>query len=934
MGIKLIEVSLPLDDINRAAAREKSIRHGHPSTLHLWWARRPLAAARAVLFSSIIDDPSSPEYRWRDEQTRDRTTEEIDTERKRLHGIISRMVPWEASNDEAILKEVRDEILWATNGNPPPVLDPFAGGGSIPLEAQRLGLEAHASDLNPVAVVINKALIEIPPKYAGQAPVNPESRKSEVAGVEWKGATGLAVDVRYYGKWMQDEAERRIGHLYPKVQLPPEQGGGEATVIAWLWARTVTCPNPVCGRHAPLVSSFWLSKKKGKETWVEPIIDQSKDRVRFKVRTGNGQPQDETVKRSGGTCVFCGAALPFKFLRAEGRAGRMKRQLMTIVGESRGGRRYFAPTEFQEDTANAAIPKWKPEGAISHWPGRTNVVEYGMTEFQDLFTNRQLVALTTFSELVGEAKALVRTDAVAAGIATRSLGASDAETNADLYANALVTYLSIGVSRLADISNTICTWKSSMDQAIHLFTRQAIPMTWDFAETQPFSKAAGGYVVALNSVAKVLERLPDTTDGYTRQMNAQDLQIDESYIISTDPPYYDNVGYADLSDFFYIWLRASLAESDPSLFKTLLVPKQEELVAISYRFKNGKQEADAFFEEGLERVFGNIARGQQRSIPFTVYYAFKQTESAPDSDETVIGSSTGWETMLEGLIRSGFGITATWPMRTEMSNRLIGRGSNALASSIVLACRVRETTVGTTTRNDFIRELKRKLPGKLKVMQQASIAPVDLAQAAIGPGMAIYSAYSGVLEPNGSKMRVRTALQLINQVLDEVLADNDSEYDRETGWAVAWFEQSGMNEAAYGTAETLATARNVSVMAMRDAGILSSAKGKVQLLKRSELPEAWSPERDKRLTDWEIVQHLIWELETRGQPGAASIMRAVGSRAEAAKDLAYRLYTVSERKGWTQEALAYNGLVIAWPDISRLAGDAAQEQTGQLAFTT
>lgn len=394
---KLIEVALPLEAINRESAREKSIRHGHPSTLHLWWARRPLAAARAVLFAQLVDDPSSHPEEF--------PTEELQRkERERLHKLVERLVVWENIQDEKLLAEAHAEILKSTDGNPPPILDPFAGGGTIPLEAQRLGLEAHASDLNPVAVLINKALIEIPPKFSGQPPVSPDVARDQLSH-PWPRATGLAEDVRRYGQWMRDEAEKRIGHLYPKATLPD---GSQATVIAWIWARTVTCPNPACGIAMPLVRSWWLGKKKGKEAFVVPSVVDGKVHFAIGHNTKRAPATDGTVSRTGATCIGCGATVDLNYLRAEGRAGRMGAQLMATVAEGNRSRIYTEPTPEHEAAAKAERPIDAPSGEIAMNPRWFSTPAFGMTTFADLFTARQLRALTTFSDLVVEAREQTR----------------------------------------------------------------------------------------------------------------------------------------------------------------------------------------------------------------------------------------------------------------------------------------------------------------------------------------------------------------------------------------------------------------------------------------------------------------------------------------------------------------------------------------------
>lgn len=888
---KLIEVTLPLEAINRESAREKSIRHGHPSTLHLWWARRPLAACRAILFASYVDDPSAHPDEFPTEEAQQ-------AERERLFRIIEDLVKWENTTNDEVLKAAREEIRKSCGDDPPPVYDPFCGGGSIPLEAQRLGLTAFASDLNPVAVLITKALIEIPPKFAGNPPVHPDDGKLKSTGT-WTGARGLAEDVRYYGKWMRDEAERRIGHLYPKVKLPPEHAGGEATVIAWIWARTVKSPNPAWDGPMPLVRSFALSTKKGKETWIQPIVDRENKRIRFELRTGLGWP-DGTVGRGGATCLASGAPVTLDYIRQEGRSGRMGAQLMAIVVEGPYGRTYVAANDEHELAARrASVPDDVPDFEISTHPQYMGTPRYGLTRLRDLFTPRQLVALSTFSDLVAEARQ-----------EARGHGASEP------YADAIATFLAFAMDKMTDTNSVICTWQTDPPRLRATFGRQALPMSWDFAEACVFGDAAGDFGRTVASVAEVLERLNNTVPSHdVVQLDARSTSPEVPVVYATDPPYYDNVPYADLSDFFYAWLRRSLSDMYPAIFSTLLVPKAQELVADSQRL-GSRDVAKAYFEKGMGEVFRSLRRTQAIGFPLTVIYAFRQAESHNDSDAP---ASTGWETMLEGLIDSGLAITGTWPLRSELATRNRGRDSNALASSVALVCRPRPESSALATRKDFLAALKAELPGALRYLQQGNIAPVDLAQAAIGPGMAVFSRYSRVVEADGSPMSVRTALGLINQVLDETLAEQEADFDGDTRWAVAWFEQFGMNPGAFGVAETLSKAKNTAINGLVAAGILESKAGKVRLLERAELPEAWDPTADARLTVWELAQHLIRCLESGGENQAADLLRKIGGLGEAARELAYRLYVICERKKWAKEALAYNALVISWPEITRLA---------------
>ena len=914
---KLIEVALPLDAINKESAREKSIRHGHPSTLHLWWARRPLAACRAVLFASLVDDPSN-----------DMPEEEAKVERDRLFAILEELVKWENSNDEGVLGRARAEIMRSTNGNPPPVLDPFCGGGSIPLEAQRLGLEAHGSDLNPVAVLITKALIEIPPKFANLPPVNPESRDKIGSEGNWRGAQGLAADVRYYGKWMRDEAEKRIGHLYPK-------GPNGETVIAWLWARTVRCPNPACGARMPLVSSFWLSKKQGKKAWVEPVVDREKKEVSFTVKKGDGQPPDPPKVGRGAKfrCLVCDQVSEDTHVKAEGKAGRMGQQLIAFVAEGDRQRIYLPPDERQVLDLSPELLERVREAREGFLSGATparltggTCYGYGLTTWGSLFTSRQLVALTTFSDLVGEAQERAREGAIVAGFSDDDLPLNDGGEGVQAYSEAMATYLAFAIDRLADNGSSLTSWTPQRDTLRSTFARQAIPMVWDFAEANPLSASAGNFQGATSWIANVVEASPTVASGFSKQVDATaSVNGTTAPLISTDPPYYDNIGYADLADFFYVWMRRSIGKVHPSIFGTMLVPKSQELVAASYRFGGSRQKAQEFFEEGLANAFARMRERANPEYPITVYYAFKQAESQENGIGTFAAASTGWETMLEGLLRTGFQITGTWPVRTERSARSVGIGTNALASSIVLVCRPRPAATPPATRQEFVRALRRELPDALSVMMAENVAPVDLAQATIGPGMAIYSRYSKVIEADGSPMRVRTALQIINQSLDEHLSEAEGDVDPHTRFALTWFEQRGMQDGPYGDAESVATARNVSVRGVQEAGILDARAGKVHLIPREKLSAEWDPATDDRLTDWEVVQHLIRALGTEGETGAARLLASIGERGESARDLAYRLYGICDRKKWAEEALAYNSLVVSWPEITHLA---AQNPSG------
>lgn len=917
MPKKLIEVALPLEAINAEAAREKSIRHGHPSTLHLWWARRPLAAARAVIWSSLVDDPSAHPELYPTEEAQN-------AERQRLFGILEKLVKWENSNDPEVLAAAKAEILRSTNNNPPALLDPFAGGGAIPLEAQRLGLEAHAHDLNPVAVMINKAMIEIPPRFAGQAPVNPDSRTRLDGATGWQGAQGLAADVQYYGEWMKREAFRRIGHLYPKVKVPHELGGGEATVIAWIWARTVKCPNPACGCEMPLVHSFILSKKKGKEAWIEPLFENGK--TAYAVHHEGKPALEGTINRKGAVCAFCNTPVDFPYIRSEGKKGHISSNLCAVVAEGKSGRIYISPDDEQRIIANVDKPTEIPEAALPKNPRDFKTPNYGMTDYSDLFTNRQLTALTTFSSLVAEAQTKAEADAVAAGVANDHIALSAGGSGARAYGEAVGVYLAFVIDKMTDYNSSICSWNPPREGLRNTFGRQAIPMVWDYAEANPFSNSSGCFDNMAEWVTKCISELPANQISEVSQFDAQSDCGLRNIMVSSDPPYYDNIGYADLSDFFYVWMRQSLKDTYPKLFRTMLVPKAEELVATPYRFEGSTEKARDFFEDGMLHTCQQIYQYAREDIPVTIYYAYKQS----DTDEDSKTASTGWETMLSAIIRAGFAITGTWPMSTEREGRTIGIGTNALASSIVLVCRKRPAEAPQTTRRGFIAELKRELRPALQKLQRSNIAPVDLAQSAIGPGMGVYSRYGRVLEADGSAMTVRSALQIINQELDVYFNEQDGELDANSRFCVALYTQNAFNNLKFGDADTLARAKNTSVAALAAKGVLSAEKGIVRLLTREELPEKVDPREE---SIWLLCQQLTRAMETGGVEACAQIVAPMlGSNAERAKDLAYRLYTLAERKGWTQEGYAYNALVVAWREIQSRAAELQQATPEQTSF--
>lgn len=900
---KLIEVSLPLEAINREAAREKSIRHGHPSTMHLYWARRPLAAARAVLFAQLVDDPSSREDEFP-------TTELQDRERARLHQILEKLVVWENSNDEELLSAAREEIKKSNDGQLPQVLDPFAGGGAIPLEAQRLGLDAFASDLNPLAVLINKALIELPPKFVSMQPVFPGAAAERTS---WNGTEGIAKDVREYGRWLRDQAQLRIGQLYPKVTAP---GGTEHTVIAWIWARTVNSPNPANPIETPLVRTWWLSKKKGRESWIEPIVEGSQ--IHYQVRHDPGGPSSEgTIGRRGGVAIGDGTPFTLNYVREQGRAGNIGRQLIAIVAEGDKGRIYLSPTEDHARIAEVEKPTDIPVGELPNNPRDFKTPNYGLGSWSDLFTERQLLALTTLSNLVKEVRTKILDDMNDAVLNSKVQG-QNGDVDPKAYANAVATYLALAVSKQTDYSNALCSWHTTGDKVTHLFTRQAIPMVWDYVETNIFSNSSGNFLGQVEWVAKALEHVPGGPAGVVDQADAMTRDYG-GFVISTDPPYYDNIGYSDLSDFFYVWLRRTIGDVQGETLSTILTPKSEELVANPYRH-DGKEGAEKFFVNGFNNVFRRIRETANTSVPLTVYYAYKQQDS--DSDGT---SSTGWHTLLEGLISSGWEITATWPMRSELANRMVSLGTNALASSIVLACRPRDPLAEATTRRAFLVKLREELPVALRELMQGAVAPVDLAQAAIGPGISIFSRYSRVREADGADMSVKEALLLINASLDEVLNEQESDFDPDTRFAVKWYKQFGWTEGPSGIADQLARSSDTSIGALERGGVFEARAGKAKLLSPSNLQKHWDPETDDRISIWECVVRLAGIMSRDGADAVAKLLPSVEKQVglDPVKELGFLLFHEAEKKSDTKDAILFNGLVGAWGDLK----DQARKQS-------
>ena len=906
MPKKLIEVALPLTQINEASVAEKKLRSGMPANIHAWWARRPLAASRAVVFAQLVDDPSEHPERFK-------TEDEVLAERERLFELIRRLVNPKGP-DSAVLAEAQKEIN-ASIGSNVVVLDPFAGGGSIPIEAQRLGLNVESSDLNPVAVLLNRILLDQVRCAINRPSVHP-LESALLTPTPGNGLHGLAEDVKWFGRRLRDLADQEVGYLYPNVK---DEEGREYPVIAWIWARTVPCSNPACRRPAPLVANLWLSTKKGRNQWLEPVVGPPGEPIAFQVKSGTDGPAVSGSKVGRGVrfkCLGCGEGLTEQHVRESGKSGRMSHQLMAVATLGDRRRVYFdARSDLSPSMAELTVDSSELDVELPNNPRAISPPGYGMSTHSSLYTKRQLKTLLTIARLLPN---------IHAEVVTASGG--DVE-----YANLLVSMLGLSLSKLADLNNTLCWWEAPSECPRNLFTRQAIPMMWDFAEANPLGDSSGSFLTVIENSARALtSKLVDyERDGHVAQSqgNASTRDYPDGVVVCTDPPYFDNIGYADVADFFYVWLRAGLKGFHPDLFSTLLTPKAEELVAIPYRHADGRTGANRHFESGFREVFARIREAHNAEIPMTLFYAYKQEDEERSEESSTSGAgATGWEKLLQGMVDSNLQVTATWPIRTEMVSRLVGRGANALASSVVLACRARDPEAGITDRQGFIRHLRRHLSEKLPELQSGGVQPVDMAQASIGPGMAVFTSYAKVLEGGDQQMTVGSALQIINQVLDELQSEQESELDPDTRWAVTWFTQNGMNSGEFGDAQNIATARGTAVNALERSGIVEARAGRVRLLSRSEYANDWDPATDKRLTVWEVCQQLIRRVEgDGGLMSAAALLRQVGNLGEAARDLAYRLYEIANRNGWSDEARAYNNLAAEWPDLVALASQSPSD---------
>lgn len=873
---KLIEVIIPVEEISKACRRDKDRKVGTIKNVHKWFAPMPTPAWRALLFAALVDDPGEPRRR------------------ADLVNLIKRLVPEDGGPPtEATLTEAR-QVLKAA-GKPPVIFDPFCGGGSTLVEAQRLGLPAVGSDLNPVAVLITRTLTQLIPTVAGRRPIHTGDRLTSISG----GALdGLITDLHHYAKRVREAVWQEVGPLYPTV-------GGE-TVIAWLWARTVTCANPACGATIPLYTSSWLSKKKGQERWLKPVVVGK--RAEFEIGEGAGPPPPPTKASPRGAkfrCLVCGQIAPETHVKAEGTAGQIGAQLIATVVDGSSGRRYLAADEKQEQVAAIPPPEDRPEVAIPVDPRNLWCRLYGLTTQAALYTPRQLHALGAFADAVAQVPRWVTED-----------GGDEA------YATAITTVLGLCVGKLAQTNSTQARWYVGGDTGTPrvqaAFGRHALPMVWDFVELNPFSERIANWLGLVDSLISALRALPVAAHpaevALCDARDAGQLTRPGSALVATDPPYFDQIAYADLSDYFYVWERRALRNVQPDLFGTIVTPKDAELIATPYRHDGDIDAARRYFVDGFTQTFTSLRKAARPDLPMIVIYAHRQEETEQDGL-----TSSAWDAIIDALLKAGLGVAGTWPIHGTGSSRQIGLGTNALASYTAMVCRPRRAEAGITDKPGFLRALRGELPPAIRKMQDAAVPALDLTQAALGPGLAVFSRFARVVEPSGEPMSVRTAIGLINQVRSETLTELQDEFDADTRWAVQWFEEYGFTEGPYARAEVLFTGTDTSFDGLRRAGVIGSRPSKVWLVRPDDLPDNWNPEADSRVPVWEVTMHMVRSLDRGGEDAAARLLARVGGSRDVARDLSYRLADICERRQWAKEALAFNGLIVSWPEIARRA---------------
>ena len=944
---KLIEVALPLEAVNAAGRAEKAVpKKGHPATMHLWWSRKPLGVTRAVLFASLVDDPSSRPDLYPTEAAQD-------AERQRLHGLIEELCRWERSGDTALLAEAQRCIAISSDGDPPRIIDPFCGGGAISTEAIRLGLDTVAIDLNPVAALVSAATLSIAQRFAGRPAVG--------AGglARGDGLAGIAADVALYGAAVEAECRRRLAGIFepPPSPLSPN---GRTVAISHLWTRTIPCANPGCRRTTPLLSTWWLSKKPTNQWHARPVLEG--DRFDFEVEPGAPPASLIDLKVGRGTnfrCLFCSNVNHPDWVRLCGLESGFGLRLVAVQAYAdprrlRSGRIWLVPDAASERAGQAvegsSLPAPIEAALCRELPAESgNVTAFGIRTFGDLLSPRQRRTLATFSEVIAGTTPLVHRDALAAGMADDGVGIEQAGNGASAYAEAVTTYLALALSRMANRTTTMTTHNRANGSVEQSFIRPAYGFYGEFPEANPFSGSTGSWAGGVDYVVRALEALPAPSGILGERLDRSAPQTDPSGdprpapprvgrsdvrcgsmlsaldgdigVVCTDPPYYDMFDYASLSNLFLVWLRATLGEIWPETLGPLLAPTDSQIVSNAARFGGDRSAAHDHFESLLGRALERIREVHDSRYPLAIYYGYQQAERR-SKNGGVGATGTAWEAMLESLIGAGLRIVATWPLRTERPEG-VKKGTRSLGTSLLLICRPAEGDCGVrpvATVSEFRRVLTAELPDAVRLLQRSNIAPLDLVQAVIGPGMRVYTSYARILGPQGARLAVSEALEIINEVLDESLTAAGAELDAATRWALTWFGERGFADGPFGRAEQLSKALSTSVDRLVGAGIVTIAGDRVRLLSRQELEAARDPAADRRLTVWAATQHLLRCLLDSGEPAAAALLSRLDTdAARAARGVAYRLYRICNRGNRAAEAAACNSLVASWPSLTRHA---------------
>lgn len=897
---KLIEVALPLDEINAACKADKDRKTGTIRNLHKWFAPMPLPAWRALLFAAMIDDP------------------EDDTLRADLLGVIKQLVANGADlPDDAALADAKARLRAQFPDGMPTVFDPFCGGGSTLIEAQRLGAPTRGSDLNPVPALITRTVTQILPKIWDGQPLHPAAvgdrarlarnerqltfPAAEQSRAPLRGYAGIVQDVNHYAAQIQDRVLRRLSKNYRSQD-------GE-NVVAWLWARTARCPNPSCGIDTVLTTSWWLAKRKNELAWLEPIVRDGRVDITVESGRAHGQAQDSPKIGDGVfECLACKATLDGRYLRSQGKDGRLGLRMTAVVADVAGRRRYRAPT--QQDLDAAAVTDLDSSFAavpINSGGQGIRVGLYGVSTWDEIFSPRQRIWLTALADEVARVPSVVTADG----------GAQE-------WAVAAATLLGLAVGRVAQYESTQVRWfidsRSGAGQALPAFGRHDVPMQWDFVEPAP-SSVAGSFTGAVRSITAGLSQA-SRGDGVVVRQDARVARLAEPGLVATDPPYFDAIGYADHSDYFYIWHRRALKDVHPDLYGTAAAPKGGELTAIPVHHGNSKDAAREYFIEGFTEAFNNLQQSLRPDLPMLVVYASKEQKATKQEE-------TRWSSILTAMIAADLEITGAWPIHGTGTNRMVGIGTNAVATYVVMTCRPRESTAMSISLTDFTRALRRELGPAVRDLQASSILPVDLAQAAMGPGMRIYSRYRAVLDQAGSRVPVEHAMRLINSALAEVLDEQEGELDPASRFAIRWWETYGWEPGTFGEADKAARPLGIGVDDVVRSQVATSRANKVQLRGSGAMDPRWTPTNDIQPTAWEAVHHLAHKLIDRGgELEAAELMASLGNLHDPAMALVYRLHDIAAKKSRAADQERYNALINSWSELVKLSKDASPTLEG------